>query len=221
MLTIHPWAWLFNIFSPLVVLIQDLVYGTALRVLVCINRIGGTWRKEEKGAFTVQHSQSEIQVRPVGVSIKKLVRCFTGIVRDLLDILKYTSDISEILKMWFESKWKWDSSGVLMKTDSGSELPDKDTGHMTQEREPPSRHLWDKENAERSMQPLSIRLSRDPGWGNTAAEQEVACQDDQLWFQLCMMIWRIKSTLKSPRPSLLHQSVYQQGYVVWIPLTLS
>jgi hypothetical protein len=29
------------------------------------------------------------------------------------------------------------------------------------------------------MQPLSIRLSRDPGWGNTAAEQEVACQDDR------------------------------------------
>jgi hypothetical protein len=29
-------------------LIQDLVYGTAQRVLVCINRIGWTWKKEEK-----------------------------------------------------------------------------------------------------------------------------------------------------------------------------
>jgi hypothetical protein len=36
-------------------------------------------------AFTAQHSQSEIQVGPVGVSIKKPVRR-----RDLLDILKYT-----------------------------------------------------------------------------------------------------------------------------------
>ena len=35
----------------------------------------------------------------MGVSIKKLVRRFVGIVRDLLDIWKYTSDISEILKM--------------------------------------------------------------------------------------------------------------------------
>jgi hypothetical protein len=76
-----------------------LVYGTALRVLVCINRTGRTWRKEEKGAFTAQHSQSEIQVGPVGVLIKKPVRRFAGIVRNLLDISKYTSDISEILKM--------------------------------------------------------------------------------------------------------------------------
>jgi hypothetical protein len=35
----------------------------------------------------------------MGVLIKKPVRRFAGIVRDLLDILKYTSDISEILKM--------------------------------------------------------------------------------------------------------------------------
>jgi hypothetical protein len=40
----------------LVVLIQDLVYGLAMRVLVYINRTGRTWRKEEKGAFIAQHS---------------------------------------------------------------------------------------------------------------------------------------------------------------------
>jgi hypothetical protein len=48
-------------------------------------------------------------------------------VRDLLEILKYTSDISEILKIWMKVKMKqfWHA----YKTDSDSELPDMNTEH--------------------------------------------------------------------------------------------
>lgn len=52
-----------------------------------------------------------------------------------------------------------------------SRLPDKDIGHSTQERGALDLHRGDKENEEGSMQPLSIRLSKDPGLGNTAGSR--------------------------------------------------
>jgi hypothetical protein len=49
MATIHLRAWLFDLLLPLVVLIQDLVLSTTLRMLSIVMKRG---RKEEKGSST-------------------------------------------------------------------------------------------------------------------------------------------------------------------------
>ena len=124
MLTIHPWAWLFIIFSPLVVLIQDLVYGTALKVF-SMYRTDRTWRKEEKGLL--QHNIPSLRYR-LGLWVSRS-RNQSGDSQELLETYWRTPEIyQKSSRCDFELKWKWDSSSVLMKTDSSSGLPDKDTG---------------------------------------------------------------------------------------------